>query len=115
MCLFQCEVCHFRNMELRDPDGGGRDDKVLIYIKCVNLDAFWSRKPSTVYTYFLEIRPVIKDADEMGMEPPSPEMGCMDSEDISGIGSAVLILKKSLNPRMYNRKHLTFESTRKRR
>ena len=29
MCLFQCELCHFRNMELRNPDGEGRDEKIL--------------------------------------------------------------------------------------
>ena len=27
MCLFQWEVSHLRNMERRDPDSGGGDDK----------------------------------------------------------------------------------------
>ena len=106
MCLFQCEVCHFRNMELRDPGGRGRDDKVLRYIRRKNLDVFWARKSITVYNTFLEIRSVIKDAGKMGMTPPLPEMGYMVLEDISGMGAAVLILKTSLNSGMYNKKHL---------
>ena len=40
MCLFQYELCHFRNMELRNPDGEERDEKVLRYIRDANLDAF---------------------------------------------------------------------------
>ena len=29
MCMFQCDLCHFRNMESRNPDGGGTDEKIL--------------------------------------------------------------------------------------
>ena len=70
MCLFQCELCHFRNMELRNPDGEGSNEKILRYIRRANVDVFWARKPSTVYKHFLEMISVIKDADEMGMTPP---------------------------------------------
>ena len=114
MCLFQCEVCHFMNIESRDPGRGGRDDKVLRYIRRANLDAFWARKSSTMYTHFLEIRSVIKDEGKMGMTSPLPEMGYMVLEDISGMGVAVLILKKYLNSGMYNKKHLKCGSIRKR-
>ena len=101
-------------MELRDPDGGRRDDKVLRYIRRANLDTFWARKSSTMYTHFLEIRSVIKDEGKMGMTPPLPEMGYMVLEDISGMGVDVLILKKYLNSGMYNKKHLKCGSIRKR-
>ena len=36
ICMFQCEVCHFRNMEGRDPEEGGLDAKVLRYIRRAN-------------------------------------------------------------------------------
>ena len=40
MCMFQYEVCHFRNMELRDTEVVGSDLKILRYIRHENLDAF---------------------------------------------------------------------------
>ena len=115
MCMFQCEVCHFRNMEGRDPEDVGSDEKILRYIRRANLDAFWARRPATVYPHFLEVRAIIKDADEMGIKPPLPERGPLALQDTCGMGAAVLLLKKSLNPGRYNKKHLTFGATRKRR
>ena len=73
MCLLQCKFRRFMNMEMRHPDCGSRDDKILIYIIRANLDALWTRKPNTVCKKFLEIRTVIKDSDELNMTPPLPE------------------------------------------
>ena len=115
MCVFQCEVCHIRNMELRDPDKGGSDRRIIRYIRWANLDAFWSSRHGTVYNYFLEMRATIKDVDEMGIKPPFPERGPLALHDTPGMGAAVLLLKKSLNPGAYSKKNLTFASTRKRR
>ena len=70
-------------MGLRDPDGGGRDDTVLIYVRRAKLDSFWSRKPSTLYKYLLGIRSVIKDTYNMGMTSSLPERGFMVLGDIS--------------------------------
>ena len=115
MCVFQCEVCHFRNMEMRDPNPEGSDMKVLRYIRRVNLDDFWASRPGTVYNHFLEMRDTIKDADEMGIKSPFPERGPLAVHDTADMGAAVLLLKKSLNPGAYSKKILTFASTRKRR
>jgi hypothetical protein len=46
---FQCEKCHFRNIQGRDPIRQDRGDELLM--KCIrraSLDAFWSREDSTV-------------------------------------------------------------------
>ena len=115
MCMFQCELCHFRNMEARNPEGNGTDDKILRYIRRANLDAFWARRPNTVYQHFLEIRSTIADAEEMRMNPPFPERGPMALRDTAGMAAAVLLLKKSLRPGKYSNSNLTFDSTRKRR
>jgi hypothetical protein len=49
MCAFQCDLCHLRNIQKRDP---GREEPadvlLLTTISGVNLDAFWARKSSTV-------------------------------------------------------------------
>ena len=115
MCMFQCDLCHFRNMESRNPDGGGTDEKILRYIRRANLDAFWARRPNTVYQHFLEMRSTLADADEMRMTPPFPERGPMALKDTSGMSAAVLLLKKSLRPGKYSNNNLTFDTTRKRR
>jgi hypothetical protein len=48
MTPFQCNVCHFRNVYLRDPQGGDLvDAEVIEYMRRVILDSLWSREPST--------------------------------------------------------------------
>jgi hypothetical protein len=50
-CPFQCELCHFRNLQGRSPQVGSGllgDVELLKCLRRVNLDAFWSREPSTV-------------------------------------------------------------------
>ena len=93
MCMFQCEVCHFRNMEGREPEEVGSDLKIMRYIRRANLDAFWARRLTTVYPHFLEVRAIIKDADEMGIIPPLPKRGPLVLQDTCGMGAAVLLLK----------------------
>ncbi len=46
---FQCELCHFRNIQERDPLVGKEKDKgFLEHMRRVSLDAFWGRESSTV-------------------------------------------------------------------
>ena len=70
MCMFQCEVSYFGYMEKRDPEEIGSELKIVRYIRRANLYAFWARRLTTVYPLFLEVRAIIKDADEMEITPP---------------------------------------------
>ena len=46
---FQCNFCHFRNMKERDPtERSNKDERLIISIKRVSLDAFWSIEPGMV-------------------------------------------------------------------
>jgi hypothetical protein len=46
---FECDLCHFCNLTLRDPIWGlTHDENELTCIRRANLDAFCSRAPSTV-------------------------------------------------------------------
>jgi len=46
---FECNLCHFRNLARRDPIiDSDKDVFQLVCIRRANLDAFWSRRPSTV-------------------------------------------------------------------
>lgn len=47
-CPFECDACAFFRLKRNLPDPKSRTDSLLqIYIRRANLDAFWSRRPST--------------------------------------------------------------------
>jgi hypothetical protein len=49
MVSFQCEMCHFRNILMRDPNRRNANDlEILDMMRRANLDAFWSRESTTV-------------------------------------------------------------------
>ena len=48
MCPFQCDLCHFRNIQKRDPGPDPRDAYAMMAIRRAILDSFWSRESSTV-------------------------------------------------------------------
>jgi len=46
---FQCDLCWFRNIKFRSPSASSQSDQRLLkYIRRVNLDGMWSREPGTV-------------------------------------------------------------------
>ena len=46
---FQCDICWFINLQGREPESQSpSDQRLLEYIRRVNLDMFWSSEPSTV-------------------------------------------------------------------
>jgi hypothetical protein len=65
MCAFQCDLCHFRNIQKRDP---GREDPADIFlltmIRRANLDAFWSRKSSTVSHNGTRMKNIVRISQE---------------------------------------------------
>jgi hypothetical protein len=45
---FQCELCHFRNIQGRNPNPHSKADQdFLEHFRRVSLDVFWSREEST--------------------------------------------------------------------
>ena len=46
---FQCDICHFRNINGRSPEVSNLKDKTLLEtIQRESLDAFWSRGAETI-------------------------------------------------------------------
>ena len=46
---FQCDWCWFINLKGREAiTGSNKDERLLGYIRRVNLDIMWSREPGTV-------------------------------------------------------------------
>ena len=49
MCPFQCDQCHFVNLNGRLPQAHeSQDQRLLKYIRRAQLDAFWVSEPDTV-------------------------------------------------------------------
>jgi hypothetical protein len=102
LCPFQCELCHFRNMQGRSPMKGTgvlNDAETIDLIRRANLDAFWSREPTTIGHNLSKVNRVLQISHELGLDkPPVPRLGPWSVEDKFGMGDAVVLLKHSLDP-----------------
>ena len=102
-CPFQCDLCHLRNIQHRDPDPGRRQDRnLLVGIRRANIDAFWGRSTGTINNNRNNLRRLVEIArDDFGMENVLPDMGPHDIVDNWGMGLAVTLLGKSLDKGIY--------------
>ena len=102
-CPFQCDLCHFRNIQGRDPRGESRQDRnVMIAVRRANLDAFWGRSSSTIQGNKSNLKRLVNIAkDEYGINHPLPEMGPHEIQDNWGMGLAIMLLRKSLDKGLY--------------
>jgi hypothetical protein len=95
-CPFQCELCHFRNLQGRPPQVGSGilgDAELMKCLRQVNLDPFWSRKPSKMSQNFGKTNRSLQIAHH-----PLPKLGPWKVEDEFGVGAAVIMAKHSLDP-----------------
>ena len=99
MCPFQCDLCHYRNIQLRDPRFDSRQDiNMMKAIRRANIDAFWGRSSSTVRSNKSNLKRLVNIAyDDYGMNKPLPEMGPHELNDSWGMGLAIILLRKSLD------------------
>ena len=100
---FQCETCHFRNIQERDPVVGNRKDSYFLeHMRRVSLDAFWGRESSTVKSNLGLVRRAVKTEDSMGcVNRIIPAVGPFPLRDAFGMGAAVAVLDKSMDPGRY--------------
>ena len=100
---FQCETCHFRNIQERDPLAGNHKDNYLMeHIRRVSLDAFWGRESSTVKSNLGLVRRAVLTEDKMGcVNRIVPAVGPFPLKDAFGMGAAVAVLDKSMDPGRY--------------
>ena len=114
ICPFQCDLCHFRNIQFRNPIVGSRQDmNLLVGIRRANLDAFWGRSSSTVSTNKSNLKRLFSIAsDDYGMKAILPEMGLHELCDSWGMDIAMVLLGKSLDKGLYG-PNVQFETVRK--
>ena len=85
---------------------------MLICLRRANLDAFWSREPSTVSSNRREMDKMVKISEELGVDPPFVPLGPFPTMDIQGVSVAVHMLRRSLDPGKYAA-YSQFETIRK--
>jgi hypothetical protein len=101
MTPFQCQLCHFRNCFQREPRVN--NDQDFWTIQCMtraNLDAFWSKRPSTVRGNLGEFRRFIRLAKRFGVDSPciSYPRGPFPLTDSFGMIPAIASLQRSFDP-----------------
>ena len=86
--------------------------KLIVAIRCANLDAFWAREPGTVAATKREGVKIGRLGALVGLVNLFPAMGPFPLEDTQGMGIAVCMLERSLDKGRY-RTTLQFETVRK--
>lgn len=114
MCSFQCDLCHFINLNARRPnEHNPQDQRLLKYIRRAQLDAFWVSEPDTVQRNAAELRRGANIARSLGFgHRMFRPMGPFPLEDTLGMGAAIVMLELSLNAGK-NAKHVQFDTIRK--
>ena len=93
---FQCELCHFRNCQGRDPVmKDAKDALCMMYIRRAILDSFWSRAPSTPKDVSATLRKVRLSSLKLGLYCMFPPMGPFPLEDSFGMQAALAVLDRS--------------------
>ena len=102
MVPFQCELCHFRNIYGREPELHNLKEKeFFVFARRANLDAFWSREPSTVRNKLTELNRMKRTEERFGFNCTTPPLGPFPVKDDLGMKAAVAILDWSLDKGMY--------------
>jgi hypothetical protein len=111
---FQCDLCHFRNLMQRDPVLTlAQDVRIMKLIRRANLDALWSREPTTVSSTLLNCRQGARIAGALGFGSQLfRPMGPFPLSDTFGMGAAIVMLQSLLNPGKYD-SHVQFGTVRK--
>ena len=111
---FQCDICHFRNLNHRDPiEDRHQDRNTLVAIRRANLDSFWGREPRTVIDNLGRLRHIYQvGRHTVSLEESLPMMVPFPLEDVVGMGTAIVVLEQSLRPGTYAH-YLQYDSMRK--
>ena len=111
---FQCELCWFRNLEGRDPRSHSMmDDRILAYLRQVNLDGIWSRSESTISGVKRGVIQLVAAWKRLGLTVKLPDIGPWPLADNVGCRLAVGMLEQSRRPGRNADDHLQYDSIRK--
>ena len=110
---FQCEACWFINVYNRRPTTRLADVVALDTIRRANLDMFWSRASSTLKSIMSQVKDTISRCNAAGRRVVLEEMEPWPIGDSSGMGTALLMLEKSVEPGKNSDSYMQFSTVRK--
>lgn len=111
---FQCDLCVFRNLKLRNPlHINPRDDLLLCCIRQINLDSVWGRESGTVSATLRAASQMITLWKTVDIPPTLAARGPFPVADSFGYSVAIAMVLKSLEPGRYSASHQQFETIRK--
>jgi len=111
---FQCDLCTFRNLQLRNPlPNYPKDDLLMCCIRRVTLDSLWGRESQTVLATLRACRQMVQQLDLVGVDPQFPPLGPYPVGDSFGVRVAIAMVLKSLQPGRYYGDYQQFETIRK--
>ena len=96
---FQCDLCQFRNVMLRDPMPTvvPSDEWLQVCIWRAILDSLWSRESSTVRQNLTECRRAYKIVNMFGLSNSFSSMGLFPIESSWGMKEVCILLHRSLD------------------
>ena len=100
MCPFQCDTCHFINIQKRLPQAVEEDERLLKAIRRASLDAFWAREKGTVEKNAAQWEVARRAGEKLGIQNPlgNYPVGPFPLRDEWGMTEATLFLTRTLDP-----------------
>ena len=93
---FQCTLCWFRNLKDRKPVGGDMvDDRLMVFIRRINLDLLWSRASVMVAANLSLFRKMTRAVDYLGTPPDFESPGPWPTKYEMGFTCALLMIRIS--------------------
>jgi hypothetical protein len=115
MIPFQCDLCIFRTLFKRNPTPARGDKENLAVIRRMNLDAMWSREPSTIEKNMRTLSNLISTCESSGFHPQLPSLGPFPAKDSCGFGVAFSMLCQSRRSGKHSKSYTQFATIRKQR
>lgn len=116
MVPFKCDYCIFVKVtgRLVKENNDPTDEYLMVCIRRVILDAFWSRTRSTVASSTRLFREMMVLAASLGFDPPFESPGPLSSFDHCGYTVAILMVTKSTRPGWHSEsQHVQWDTMRK--
>ena len=111
---FQCDECWFLNLKGREVrEGSAGDERLLAYIRRVNLDVMWSREGSTVYNTLSNLRKGKRMSEDLGLKPVSIKLGPWPLADTQGFQVAIEMVRASQEAGKNAAAYVQFDTIRK--
>ena len=111
---FQCDYCWFINLCKREPRAVSHsDERLLGYIRRVNLDLMWSRERGTVANTLSAVNKGRTMSIELGLVPQPIKLGPWPLGDEQGFQTAIEMLRASQKKGKNDASYVQFDTVRK--